>query len=75
MTKENWDKKIDELANSTASKVVIYLLEQKVEELDTVSGVETIRELQGRKNAITKLKQIINRLQPKSEKSILNEYN
>jgi hypothetical protein len=75
MKEEKWEKRIDELANSTASKIVIYMLEQKVEELDTVSGVETIRELQGRKNAITKLKQIINRLQPKSEKSILNEYN
>ena len=74
MNKE-WEKRVDELADSASAKVVIYILKQKVEELDTVSGVETIRELQGRKNAITKLKEIINRLQPKSGKSQLNEYN
>lgn len=74
MNKE-WEKRVDELADSASAKVVIYMLKQKVEELDTVSGVETIRELQGRKNAITKLKEIINRLQPKSGKSQLNEYN
>jgi len=72
---EKWEKRIDELAESSAAKIVIYMLKQKVEELDTVSGVETIRELQGRKNAITKLKEIINRLQPRSGKSQLNEYN
>lgn len=75
MNKEQWEKRIDELANSTSSKIVVYLLEQKVEELDTVSGVETIRELQGRKNAIRKLREIINRLQPSGKKPTLNEYN
>lgn len=75
MKKEQWEKKIDELSESSVSKIVVYLLEEKVKELDTVSGVETIRELQGRKNAITKLREIINRLQPRGKKTILNEYN
>ena len=74
MTKEQLEKEIDRLRESSVSKIMIQFLELKVEELDTISGVETIRELQGRKNAIRKLKDIINRFQPQKKPEI-NEYN
>ncbi len=75
MTNEQLEEAIDRLTESTTSKVVIGFLNKKVDELDTISGVETIKELQGRKNAIRKLKEIINRLQPSKKINNKNEYN
>ncbi len=75
LSKEQLEQELDKLQNSHASRVLIQLLESKVGELDTVSGVETIKELLGRKNAIRKLREIINRLSPQGKPSKVNEYN
>ncbi len=75
LTKEQLEVELDRLQDSTTSKIVIEFLNKKVDELDTVSGVETIKELQGRKNAIRKLKEVINRLQPSKQINNKNEYN
>lgn len=75
LTKEQLEVELEKLQDSTVSKIVIQFLQSKVDELDTVSGVETIKELQGRKNAIRKLREVINRLQPSKQINNKNEYN
>jgi len=72
---EELEKEVDKLRDSSASKILIQFLEKKVDELDTLDGVKTLQEVIGRQNAKRKLKEIINRLQPKGDGSGINEYN
>jgi len=72
---EELEKEVDKLRDSSASKILIQFLEKKVDELDTLDGIKTLQELFGRQNAKRKLKEIINRLQPKGDGSGINEYN
>lgn len=74
LSPEQLEKEIDKISKSSISEVVIQLLESKVDELDTVKGAESVKEILGRQNAIRKLQEIINRLQPKEEISDINEY-
>ena len=71
---EQLEEAIDRLSGTTSAKTLVQFLQSKVDELHTVSGVETIKELQGRKNAIRKLKEIINRLQQEKKPPKINEY-
>lgn len=73
-TKKQLNTEIDKLADSSVAKIVIEFLETKVAELDTVKGASSVKEIQGRQNAIKKLKEIINRLQPPKEVDVKNEY-
>ena len=74
MSSEQLEKAIDDLTGSTACKTLVQFLNKKVDELDSVSGIETIEELFGRKNAIKKLKEIINRLSDQKQEIDINEY-
>lgn len=74
LDKEQLSNELDKLAKSSVSKIVIQFLEQKVDELDTVKGAESVKEILGRQNAIKKLKEIINRLEPKEDVGLKNEY-
>ncbi len=71
---EQLEIEMDKISESSVAEVLIQYLNKKVGELNTIVGVETIKELHGRKNAVNKLKEIINRLEPKKESSEPNEY-
>lgn len=75
LSPEQLEEAIDRLKGTTSAETLVQFLQSKVDELDTVSGVETIKELQGRKNAIQKLKEIINRLNQEDKPPKINEYN
>jgi len=74
LSPEQLDKEVDKLSTSSVSRVLIEFLEKKVDELDTFKGAESVKEILGRQNAIRKLQEVINRLQPKEEISDMSEY-
>ncbi len=74
LSKEEIEKGLDSLAESSASRILIQYLELKVDELDSVYGADSVKEILGRQNAIKKLREVIQRLQPRQEINIKNEY-
>ncbi len=74
LSKDQLEKGLDSLADSSAAKILTQYLESKVGELNSVTGVNSIEEVIGRQNAIKKLKEVINRIQPQQEINIKNEY-
>jgi len=74
LDQEELEKEMDKIAGSSVAEILVQYLKRKVDELNSIVGVETIKELHGRKNAVRKLQEIINRLEPKEEVSAPNEY-
>jgi len=74
LDKEQLEEQLDKLSESSVAKIVIQFLEQKVGELDTVKGADSVKEILGRQNAIQKLREIINRLEPRQKVDLKDEY-
>lgn len=75
--KEIRDNALDELAQGQYGKALLNLLDEKMEELDTVSGIKTETELLARQEAIKIVKSIFQFLKRKQDvvsKDSKNQY-
>ena len=75
--KEIRDNALDELATGQYGKALLNLLDEKMEELDTVSGIKTETELLARQEAIKIVKSIFQFLKRKQDvvsKDSKNQY-
>ena len=65
--KEIRDNALDELATGQYGKALLSLLDEKMEELDTVSGIKTETELLARQEAIKIIKLVFQFLKRKQD--------
>ena len=67
VNKEERDQKLEELAKSIYGKVLLDYIEEIKNEIDSVEGANTVKEIIGRQEAIKKLDKIFRFLTAKRE--------
>lgn len=65
---------LDNFSGTIQADAVISLIEEKIKEIDSIRGIETMKELLGRRIAIRKLEELALRFKKKEKRKVKNEY-